>query len=57
LTATGPTEKRTAALENRIPDMIWLMLTLMLTTIGVLTSLMFGYAPDIASGWFRSSRR
>jgi len=37
--------------------MIWLMLTLMLTTIGVLTSLMFGYAPDIASGWFRSSRR
>jgi hypothetical protein len=33
-------EKRMAALENRIPPTIWLMLTL----IGVLTCLMFGYA-------------
>jgi len=33
-------EKRMAALENRIPPTIWLMLML----IGVLTCLMFGYA-------------
>lgn len=33
-------EKRMAALENRIPQSIWLMLAL----LGVLTCLMFGYA-------------